>query len=96
MGLSAAPVPRQRAQTCLQRKLPYSIQKHGKKDDKAATEWDRTVPVMVTRSTLERLKFLGLIPTEQVAFLYLLGNTLIAMKFLKIWKETEFVELGLC
>lgn len=37
-------------------------------------------------SRLERLKFLHLIPTEQVVLLYLLGNMLIALKSLKIWR----------
>lgn len=75
---------------------PHRIQEHGEKEDKAASEWDGAVPIMGPGSRLERVKFLGLIPTEQVVLLYLVGNTLIALKFLKIWRETGFAEMALC
>lgn len=45
-------------------------------------------------SWAERAK-LCLIPTEQVVLQYLLGNMLIALKFLKICGETDFAELTL-
>lgn len=38
---------------------------------------------------------LCLIPTELVVLQYLLGNMLIALKFLKICGETDFAELTL-
>lgn len=64
------------------------------KEDKAATERDRAALVVGPGNRLGRLKFLGLIPSEQVVLLYLLGNMLIALKFLKIWRETAFAGLG--